>query len=384
MLYKVGIVITLFLILLLFTKKNKSEADKILAAWLLLIVVHLAMFYIHKIGKYNEFPYLLGFEIPLPLVHSPFLYLYTIALTNQTKNKVFRFIHFLPFLATYLIFFEFLSSSIENKIFVYDHNGIGYEKLMAFFNWIIILQGIIYIFLSFLKLKEYKKNISNQFSNTERINLNWLFYLILGTSFIWLAIIFGKDDSIFSVVTLFVIFIGYFGIKQVGIFTNLDHQTSSLQPYRSQNEARGTFLDSTTDEISIDSSEKVKYEKSKISNEEVSAIHQSLTALMTIEKLYTNPELTLSDLAKRIQVHPNTLSQVINSIEQKNFYDFINHQRIEEFKRIALLPQNKDFTLIALAFECGFNSKTSFNRNFKKATNLSPSEYLYQSNIELS
>ena len=62
------------------------------------------------------------------------------------------------------------------------------------------------------------------------------------------------------------------------------------------------------------------------------SIHQRLTALMSTERLFTNPELKLNDLAERLDVHPNTLSQVINSIEEKNFYDYINGQRVEEFK----------------------------------------------------
>lgn len=75
----------------------------------------------------------------------------------------------------------------------------------------------------------------------------------------------------------------------------------------------------------------------------------------------------MSDLARQLDIHPNYISQVINSVEQKNFYDFINEHRVEEFKQLVSLPENQHFTLLALAFECGFNSKTSFNRNFKKA-----------------
>lgn len=75
----------------------------------------------------------------------------------------------------------------------------------------------------------------------------------------------------------------------------------------------------------------------------------------------------MSDLARQLDIHPNYISQVINSVEQKNFYDFINEHRVEEFKQLVSLSENQHFTLLALAFECGFNSKTSFNRNFKKA-----------------
>jgi AraC-like DNA-binding protein len=104
---------------------------------------------------------------------------------------------------------------------------------------------------------------------------------------------------------------------------------------------------------------------------------------MQKEKLFKNPEITLAELAKTMKVHPNTLSQVINAIEEKNFYDYINIQRIEAFKEISILPENQNFTLLSLAFECGFNSKTAFNRNFKKVTNISPTEYLKATNIIL-
>ncbi len=97
---------------------------------------------------------------------------------------------------------------------------------------------------------------------------------------------------------------------------------------------------------------------------------------MENEKLFKNSELTLTQLSQTLNVHPNTLSQVINSVEQKNFYDYINFQRVEEFKKAMALPENQKFTLLSLAFECGFNSKTAFNRNFRKVTGVSPSEYL--------
>jgi AraC-like DNA-binding protein len=99
---------------------------------------------------------------------------------------------------------------------------------------------------------------------------------------------------------------------------------------------------------------------------------------MVIEKLFTEPELTLTDLSSRLGVHSNYLSQVINEAEGVNFYDYINLLRIDEFKRLVLLPENQKYTLLALAFECGFNSKSAFNRCFKKATELSPSEYVKQ------
>jgi AraC-like DNA-binding protein len=78
----------------------------------------------------------------------------------------------------------------------------------------------------------------------------------------------------------------------------------------------------------------------------------------------------------RLNTQPNYLSQVINEKEGKIFYDYINTIRIEEFKRLAVLPESRKYTLLALAEQCGFNSKSSFNRYFKKVTGQSPSEFM--------
>ncbi|BFM42744.1 hypothetical protein CFS9_13850 [Flavobacterium sp. CFS9] len=364
MLYLTGIIITFFLVVILTSKRNKTEADKILALWLFFTGFHLFLFYLHYKKDYSDFPFLLGLELPMPLVQGPFLFLYTSALTNQNRYKKFNLLHFSPFLIAILTLIPFYSLSFEEKAAVFKNEGKGYETLISVLYTAIVLSGIIYPLLSLQKLVKHRKNINNQFSHTERINLTWLRYLILGSCIIWLVIIFFEDQYIFSVVVFYLIFIGYFGVKQVGIFTN--------QPLSENN-----YYETSTFEKAVteNTSEKIKYEKSGLTSSELTAIHQRLTQLMQEEKIYKNADLTLTELAQKINIHPNTLSQVINSAEQKNFYDYINSQRVEEFKRTILLPENQKFTFLSIAFECGFNSKTAFNRNFKKATGLSPSEY---------
>ena len=97
---------------------------------------------------------------------------------------------------------------------------------------------------------------------------------------------------------------------------------------------------------------------------------------MQLEKPYLNSELSLSKLGESFGVHSNYLSQVINERENKNFYDYINGYRIDEFKRMVSDPKKKNLTLLALAFDCGFNSKSVFNNSFKKLTNQTPSEFM--------
>ena len=103
---------------------------------------------------------------------------------------------------------------------------------------------------------------------------------------------------------------------------------------------------------------------------------------METEKIYTESELSLSELANRLNTLPNYLSQVINDKEGKNFYDYINMLRIDEFKRLVSRPENRKYTLLSLSYDCGFNSKSSFNKNFKKVTGQSPSEYLNNPQVE--
>lgn len=365
MLYLTGIIITFFLVIILASKKNKSEADKILAFWLFFTGFHLFLYYLHYKNEFASFPFLLGFELPMPLLQGPFLYLYTSALTNQNQKKKYNLLHFLPFLIAFLVLIPFFRLSFEAKLKVFQNEGKGYENLILILYCAILLSGILYALLSLQKLSKHRKNISEAFSSTEKINLLWLRYLILGSSIVWIVVIFFDDQYIFTVVVFYLIFIGYFGIKQVGIFTN---QTVSENKTHSI-----SLIESIETE---NASEKIKYEKSSLTNSDLQSIHQKLTLIMTDEKVFKNPDLTLAELSQKLNIHPNILSQVINSAEGKNFYDYINSQRVEEFKKLILLPENQKFTLLSLAFECGFNSKTAFNRNFKKATGLSPSEYL--------
>ncbi|HEX6226306.1 MAG TPA: helix-turn-helix domain-containing protein [Chryseolinea sp.] len=372
MFYVIGIAVTLFLAAILITKKGKTDADKILAVWLVVIGMHLASFYLFITGKYASHPYLLGLELPFPLLHGPLLYLYTGALTNQSPPRVSKLVHFIPFLLFYVIFFQFISSSPEHKIHVYKNNGIGYETLKGVLLAVIIVSGVVYVALSLILLSRHRNVIQNEFSYAERVNLRWLRYLIYGIAAIWLVVIVGDDQATYSAVVLFVMMLGYFGIKQVGIFTQ-------QLPVRSPNEVVTDFGGPP----STGSDQKRKYQKSSLNPEAAKSIHVALSQLMLEKKPYTNPDLTLDELAQTLNVHRNNLSQVINTYEQKSFYDYINSKRIEEFKRIVVIPENQRFSLLGLANNSGFNSKTSFHRNFKNVTGLSPMEYLNQVNVRL-
>ncbi|WP_134091839.1 AraC family transcriptional regulator [Olivibacter sp. XZL3] len=361
--YLSGIFIACFSAFLILGKKKKQAADYILAAWFFVIALHLTFFVSFLSGTYNNFPHILGLEIPFPLMHGPILYFYTLCLTAQHPSKGSFLLHLAPAIIVYVLLFRFFLLSPQEKIYIYQHGGGTYRMLRQAIMIAIVLSGILYVMLSFLATRKYKKSIAEQDSNTEKINLDWLNYLIAGIAMIWVAVIVKNDVLIFTLVELFILTAEYFGISRAGILKIAEKAKSD------------------GGKMSVEQA--VKYEKNSKSEDIIHDVYERLEHLMVAEKLYKDPELTLSYVASSLQVHPNTLSQTINSMEEKNFYEYINRQRIDEFKQIAILPKNQKFTILTLAFESGFNSKTSFNRNFKKYANCSPREYLKSQNVYL-
>ena len=375
MTYIIGVFTALFLSLLILTKKGRNLADTILGIWMIIIGTHLFGYYSFVSGLIFKYPDLMWLNLPYAFMHGPMLYLYTEALSKPKKfrNKNWL-LHFI--LPTLIVLFDIpLMLLPENeRIEVYKQYGKGYETSMLINSILLSISGIFYIVITNILLYKHKKRILNQFSNQEKINLNWLQTLFYGMGVIWAIIIFGgSDECIFLMATVFVVFIGYFGIKQVGIFTNQYEDISPNEP----------ILEVLVESYVSDSgSEKKKYAKSGLNEDVAKDLHLRLKHLMNDEKSFIEPDLTLSDLAARLEIHPNYLSQVINEIEGVNFYDYINSLRINEFKRLVALPENQKYTLLALAYDSGFNSKSSFNRFFKKVNEVSPSEYVRQMSVE--
>lgn len=118
-----------------------------------------------------------------------------------------------------------------------------------------------------------------------------------------------------------------------------------------------------------------KYKESLLTPAMAQAYLRKLHRIMDTEKPYLNENLTLGELARRIGIPDKQLSQIINQHRNENFKNFINRHRIEEAKKKILDPREKDFVLLKIAYDVGFNSKSVFNAAFKKFTKMSPSQY---------
>lgn len=119
-----------------------------------------------------------------------------------------------------------------------------------------------------------------------------------------------------------------------------------------------------------------KYKYTKVSEKECNLIKENILTLFEKEKPFKNPDLKLSDIASMLSCSQHTLSFFFNQYLNKSYYDFVNEYRIEEFKKITATTDISRYTLTALAEECGFSSRASFFRSFKKITGITPNEYI--------
>jgi len=373
MIFIAGISISLFISFLLISKKNKSNTDQILIAWMLLTAIHLFLYYITYTKDIFQYPFLLGIELPMPLLQGVLLFLYIATETSQLpQKKGFLILHFLPIIATYLYLISFFILTAEEKIYVFKNNGAGYEMFSSMLSTAISLSGAIYVLWSYLLLRKYKRFLSNENYELKKVNIKWLQLLIGGMGVIWFVVIFTEKESlIFLSVVLFVFSISFFGIKQGNIFTI----TKSDNPIKKQSSEIKPIQKTKPIIVATKEVPKEKYAKSGLKDDASEILFQELTLLMTDKTIYQNGELSVGELASMLKVHPNHLSQIINAREGKNFYEYVNSFRIEEFKRLIIIPKNQKVTLLSLAYDCGFNSKSSFNRYFKKSTGQTPSQY---------
>ncbi len=363
-----GFILSFFLGIVLFSKKNKSLSDKILAFWLFVIGLHLLSYFVYTQGYWEKYPHLIGVTAPFPFLHGPLLYLYVLSSFKSQKHlQKLDYLHFVPFIISYLYMLPFYFGYTTNekiqvdKGLVEDYSTFSSILLIGF-----MVSGISYVFLTYRKLIQHKKLIDDNFSLHNRIKLNWLRYSILCFlgMFLSAAIIivmreifhyqfpFNADIIFYSFIVLFVVFIGYSGIRQQNLFSNNLSDKNLL----------------------VKSKKESEYKKSGLKSDIAKSKHHDLLKFMKTEKPYLNPKLTLNELAGGLNISANHLSQIINQYEKVNFHDFINIYRVNEF--IERAQKNNNFNYLVNAFESGFNSKSAFNSIFKKIKDATPSQYL--------
>lgn len=288
---------------------------------------------------------------------APLLYisiLYFTSINKKSDNKILW--HFLPF-AIFLIFRLPFFITGKNIEFSYETGRIVFFILQI----TLPLQALIYWILSFIKLQKHIKNLRQISSSTEKNDLIWLKYFLLILALIivvWFNLVFFSLEYLIQftpvIYLLSVFFLAYFSLQQKEIFDFSKselNELSSIQIYKKDSPKR-------------------------VSGNRLNELDEKLRTLTESEKVYLENDLSLPKLAKRLEASCNETSFVINELYEDNFYNFINKYRIEEAKRLLLSEKYNQLNVLGIAYESGFNSKTTFNTTFKKYTGMSPTEFV--------
>ena len=374
--FLIGAVQAFFLTLLIFNKAKKSNADFVLAAWLALMGFHLLYRYIFIAGVFLDFPYFISIGVSFPLLQGPFMLVYIWVATGKNDRMVpMYWLHGLPYLIFTVFFIVDFNLLTQDKM-AYLQQIRSYDLVVS--NILAVLShthGPAYLVWSLYVLRKHSKKLQNNFSFREGIDFKWLHNVLFGLGVVWFIVLVagileylsgGKlrslgDDAIFIAVTLVVFFLGYFGIKQRAIY---DQIPADLHLVESNSTPDGS------------QKEHKRYERSGLKKEEAEKYIKELLQYMEDKEPWLNSKLNLKDVADHLNLSVHHLSQIINEQLGKTFFDFVNEYRVKEVKKLIEESKHEQFTLLAIAHQSGFNSKSSFNSIFKRLTKVTPSEYI--------
>jgi AraC-like DNA-binding protein len=236
------------------------------------------------------------------------------------------------------------------------------------FNFVFCTQVISYGILAYQKIAAYQKSLFLYTSNVAAINFKWLqnvVVCVLILTGIWLLdivfklaktnVVFDNFASLIYLVGIF--FIAYSSLKQKEIILLNPEEKKEIEVLVTETSNLGSN------------------QKKLLSDAELIEMKTLLLALMNDKKPFLDPELSLFKLASQFNISSHLLSYIINKGCDENFYQFVNRYRIEEAKKMIHDPKKEHLSLMGIAFEVGFNSKTVFNTTFKKMTDQTPSEF---------
>jgi len=368
-----------FLVVLLLSKRERHLSDRVLAGWLGVIGAHTLIYYLFGQIPFRA-PWLMNLNAAVPFLQGPFLYFYVDTLTApRTRVPKSYAWHLLPAAAfvTYQLFVRNPAGAAAHGHQVYVH----LFDISTLTNVALLVSVPAYAVVSLLLLRRFRRRARDTFSTLDRINLDWLRYLVGAMVGVWLVILAifvamkstdrgtGFGHLLLAPVTLFVYVTGFLGFKQTTVF-------SSVLLTTAREAGRPETAPSAAPEPAAEPEPAgSKYRKSGLSEDRVLRTRDRLRDFMEREKPYLDDQLTLPQVASGLGVSVNHLAQVINEACGMNFHDFVNRYRVEEVQRMLQDPGNDAYSLLAVGLECGFGSKSSFNRIFKGVTGTTPSRY---------
>jgi AraC-like DNA-binding protein len=369
----IGSTLSFFLAILVFSKKNKITGDYLLGSYLAVMGLYFTILYLESINiEYPTVASVMGFNIPLLM--GPFMFLYVLLMVKtNNKFKAIYMLHGLPYLlfSLYSVLYLYFPDIAQKNT-----NIVTFENINVFKISFYLVANTIYIIASVFILNKHKKKLGDHFSYTEDIDLVWLKVVVIGFGTLWGVILilhlFNKYPItaisplgylIYSASTIYVFLLGYFGFNQQVIYSDkqidINHSDINIIPTKENEKGE-------------------RYKKSALKEAEAEVYLENLLNYFEKEKPYLNGQLNLADLSEYLNIPVHHLSQIINERLGKKFFDFVNEYRVREVKARLSNPDHKQYTLLSIAYDSGFNSKSNFNSTFKKITGFTPSQYQKQ------
>ncbi|MCF7833286.1 MAG: helix-turn-helix domain-containing protein [Candidatus Marinimicrobia bacterium] len=350
----IGLTQATFAGIMILIKKNLKLPDKILAVWLFAIALQML------ISLFNTRFSITAFPIS-PFIYAPLMYIYIRTLIDEKpKLRSYYIAYILPAIAIFI-----LAIIYRNKpILIFDEylDNDPYRGVRFTYAILLMVSIFTYSILTFINLNRHRKKIRDLFSYTsQKVTLGW---------------------ALFVSISFFVIYIGLFAIG----FTRVFAQNFNFDPlllgnitlvfYSFAFSIFGYQQDLIYPPEPI--IEKPRYVRSGLKPINIQKLKERLIELMDKDRLYQDPELSILEVAQKLRVPRHHVTQILNEELGKNFYTFINEYRIEDAKQRLKNPKNNNLTVLAIGYDAGFNSKSSFNTLFKKFVGMTPSEYRAQ------
>lgn len=358
-----GSVLALLLSFYLWFYPSNLRANKVLGFLAFCWSMSVFSFLLRSPIFFAKYPHLYGIFGVFPLLFYPLVFIYIKTYLNIDNLKRFRFlIHFLPS-ALYLVFSSpFLLKGTDDKVFMIVNNviPIWFHILIKAFNLVVLFQGIFYIVVSMRTLHNYQYFNVNRLSESQGTLLKWLRLFLVINAVLWCIAVMGIILNLLDIT----IGVNLFNLFYLGLFI--------LTIVLCITAIRSPELFSEEECVRVKALIKEEDSKQAI----VLSENDLLLNYIKNEKPYLKPDLKMQDLVDATGLSAKRISEIFNVRFNKSFYDIINEYRIEAVIELIKQDYHIKHNLPYLAELSGFNSKTTFNRIFKKHTTHTPSEYI--------
>ncbi len=354
-----------FGLLLIFTRRINQKANVLLGLVTFIIVFWNIWVLSIDFQITNYLPHFYLIPLNYSLALGPLLYLYVKKTTNFSYHLSKRdSIHFLPVIIELCVHIIISQDALSNNVIGIETET--YLILMPITQLLAIISIITYCIYALRLIKTYHSWLKKNYSNNDAYSLRWLYRLLILFAILWFLLVpytfidyiiydFQLDISdyypIYMLLSIITIWISAEAFLRPEII---------LLEANKQNDIYKT---------------KSSQETTKSPSEEILTKASWLKEQMETNLFYLNSELTLKSLADNLNIHPNLLSKIINDGLGKNFSDFVNEYRVNAIIDKLHSDKYNHITLLGMSYECGFNSKTTFNRVFKNITGVTPIYY---------